>query len=269
MSERKAQTAEENQRFARKQKRPGKAGRPKQEMHDPDAPFWIYGLHAALEALRNDQRHIHRLVATPNAARHFEPDQAYEELTPKQIDRLLPEGAVHQGIALLTDPIVQPYLDDILASEDNRPLVFLDQVTDPHNVGAILRSSAALGAAAVVTSRRNSAAVTGILAKTASGALEHVPYLQFGNLADLLERAGKAGYIRLGLDERGETPLQEAIESAHGPIALVFGAEGAGLRQRTRETCDSLVRLPTEGPIQALNVSNAVAISLYQALIST
>ena len=245
----------------------GRSGSPSFDSHaDLDAPYWIYGLHAALAAIGNPKRSLKRLVATPNAARNLPADTAFEEMTPRDIDKLLPPDSVHQGIAVLADPLDQPYLDDILNSPDARPIVFLDQVTDPHNVGAILRSAAALGASAVATSRRNSAPVSGVLAKSASGALEHVPYLQFGNLADMLGRAGDAGYVRLGLDERGETFLGEAIATGQ-PLAFVFGAEGAGLRQRTRETCDALVRLPTEGAVQALNVSNAAAIALYHARI--
>jgi 23S rRNA (guanosine2251-2'-O)-methyltransferase len=139
-------------------------------------------------------------------------------------------------------------------------VLFLDQVTDPHNVGAILRSAAAFGAAAVITTRRHAPPVTGVLAKSASGALEHVPYLQETNLADAMTAARDAGYLILGFDEGGEELESVAKER---PVALVFGAEGAGLRERTRETCDALVRLRTGGAIGSLNVSNAAAVALY------
>lgn len=224
-----------------------------------EGPTWLYGHHAVTAALANAARKRHRLVATRNAARGLEA-YAPEILEPKAIDKLLPPDAVHQGLALLAAPLAQPSLSELLSSA--KTLVFLDQVTDPHNAGAIVRSAAAFGAGGVVTTLRNAPAITGVLAKAASGALEHVPYVQVTNLADALSAAGETGYARLGLDEAG-VPLEEALAATDQPIALVLGAEGSGLRERTRATCDKLVRLATSGPIGALNVSNAAAVALY------
>lgn len=234
---------------------------PSDRIVDLTEPVWLYGHHAVAAALANPHRKWLRLVATRNAARDID-GQAPEILEAREIDKLLPEGAVHQGLALLVNPLPAPGLSELLV-RDGRPLVFLDHVTDPHNVGAILRSAAAFGARGVITTHRHAPPITGVLAKAASGAIEHVPYLQLNNLADALTAAGEAGYVRLGLDERGE-PLEPALAATvQFPVAFVLGAEGAGLRERTRTTCDRLVRLPTTGPIGALNVSNAAAVALY------
>ena len=231
-----------------------------EKVFDPAEPVWIYGHHAVHAALANPARNIARLVATQNAARQIDPVHDPEILDAKAIDKLLPADAVHQGVALLAEPLAQPPLKLLLAAAGGRPILFLDQVTDPHNVGAILRSAAAFGAAAVITTRRHAPPVTGVLAKAASGALEHVPYVQETNLAEAMLAAREAGYIVLGFDENGADLESIARER---PVALVFGAEGAGLRERTRETCDALVRLRTGGTIGALNVSNAAAVALY------
>jgi 23S rRNA (guanosine2251-2'-O)-methyltransferase len=231
------------------------------ERPSPHEPYWIYGHHPVLEALKNPARVRRRLVATRNAARDLPPDAQPEVMDARAIDALLPEDSVHQGIALLADPLPPPPLVDLL--DTRRLLIFLDHVSDPHNVGAILRSAAAFGAGGVITTQRHAPQVTGVLAKSASGALEHVPYLQLTNLADALIAAREAGYARLGLDEGGED-LELALAATKAfPVALVLGAEGAGLRERTRATCDRLVRLPTTGAIGALNVSNAAAVALY------
>jgi 23S rRNA (guanosine2251-2'-O)-methyltransferase len=227
---------------------------------DPDAPIWLYGHHAVAAALANPARMRLRLVATRNAARELGAVAAEAEpLEPRAIDALLPPGAVHQGIALLTAPLAAPPLHELFAASQGGVLVFLDQVTDPHNVGAILRSAVVFGARGVITTRRHAPPVTGVLAKAASGALEHVPYLQIGNLAEAMVAAREAGFVLLGLDEGGE-PLGDV---APGSIALVLGAEGAGLRERTRALCDRMIRLRTSGAIGSLNVSNAAAVALY------
>ncbi len=173
-----------------------------------EGPQWIYGFHAVTAALANPNRKWERLVATRNAGRGLEANQP-EILEPRAIDKLLPPDAVHQGLAMLAEPLVPPPLAELLAARV--PLIFLDHVTDPHNVGAILRSCAAFGFGAVVTTVRHAPSVTGVLAKAASGALEHVPYLQVQNLADALTLAGEASYVRLGLDERGE-PIESALD---------------------------------------------------------
>jgi 23S rRNA (guanosine2251-2'-O)-methyltransferase len=260
MGQRKPQRTKQNQRLARKSGPWRRSGARPSFPTDPEALIWLYGHHAVAAALANPARTRHRLVATRNAARELAPDAQPELLEPRAIDALLPEGAVHQGVALLAGPLEPPELSALLS--DRATLLFLDQVTDPHNVGAILRSAAAFGVRGVVTTRRHAPPITGVLAKAASGAIEHVPYLQIANLADALAEAGAAGFLRLGLEEAGD-PIEPALAQAPGPVALIVGAEGAGLRERTRTVCDRLVRLPTSGPIGTLNVSNAVAVALY------
>lgn len=248
----------------------GRGNRPwaskfKEEALDPNAPVWLYGHHPVAEAVRNPRRTRLRLVASRNAARDLPPGTEAEILEPRAIDALLPPGAVHQGIALLSEPLPQPDIEELLERAQGGVLVFLDQVTDPHNVGAILRSAAAFGAAGIVTTRRHAPPVTGVLAKAASGALEHVAYCQVTNLAGALNTAKEAGFLALGFDERGEALKGVPAESG---VALVLGAEGSGLRERTRELCDTMIRLQTSGPIGSLNVSNAAAVALYAIAVS-
>jgi 23S rRNA (guanosine2251-2'-O)-methyltransferase len=171
---------------------------------------------------------------------------------------------VHQGVVLEAAPLHEPSLHDIIAG-DNPPdlLIMLDQVTDPHNVGAILRSAAAFGAGAVIMTERNAPGLTGVLAKAASGATEHVPQIHVVNLARVLDELQEAGYWRVGLAEEGAKELS-ALDLS-GRTVLVLGAEGEGLRQLTRKKCDELAKLPTSGPIGSLNVSNAAAVGLYEA----
>ena len=228
---------------------------------------WLFGVHAVHEALKNPARSLKRLVATRNAARDLPENGriAPEILEPKKIDLLLPPGAVHQGLALLADPLPEPLLHKIAPNPDPKhPLIVLDQVTDPHNVGAILRTAAAFGARALVTTTRHSPDITGTLAKVASGAVEHVPYIRITNLSEALREIEGYGYQTLGLAEEGEKTLSEF--APFGPTALVMGAEGPGLRKKTRETCTDLVRLPTRPPIGSLNVSNAAAVALYEVV---
>ncbi|MEO3430543.1 RNA methyltransferase [Pelagibius sp. CAU 1746] len=201
---------------------------------------------------------------------------ASETLARREIDDLLPEGAVHQGLALRTAPLDQPALEDVLAPgfppgaenganpPPRRVIVLLDQVTDPHNVGAVLRSAAAFGALAVVSLDKGAPEESGTLAKSASGALEAVPYISVVNLARSLDLLKAAGFWCLGLaGEAGQTLAESRPGEA---IALVLGAEGPGLRRLTRERCDLLVKLPTRPPIDSLNVSNAAAVALYELL---
>lgn len=261
MVQRKRQNPQQNQRLVPKDRGRAHAGLRPSPRAEPEGPYWIYGSHPVREALKNPARIRRRLVATRNAARDLPDGAAPEILDPREIDRLLPEGAVHQGLALLAEPLAQPELQGLLAQRQT--LVFLDHVSDPHNIGAILRSAAAFGAGAVIATQRHAPRVTGVLAKSASGAVEHVPYVQVRNLAEALIAAHEAGYARLGLDEHGND-LEAALAATSAfPVALVLGAEGPGLRERTRATCDRLVRLPTGGPIAALNVSNAAAVALY------
>ncbi|HEY9536496.1 MAG TPA: RNA methyltransferase, partial [Kiloniellaceae bacterium] len=188
------------------------------------------------------------------------------------IDALLPEGSVHQGLALRTAPLDQPALEEVFAARPPLPeptpprrvVVLLDQVTDPHNVGAVLRSAAAFGALAVVALDKGAPEESGTLAKAASGALEAVPYISVVNLARALDSLKEAGFWCLGL--AGEAGQTLAASRPGEAVALVLGAEGSGLRRLTRERCDLLVKLPTRAPLDSLNVSNAAAVALYELL---
>ncbi len=240
--------------------------------HPPRSPaerrpqtLWIYGIHPVLAALANPRRTVRRIVATRNgAARLTEAGAAFpqppEEATPRLLDKLLGGEAVHQGVAIEVAPLPPLALD---ALADARLIVVLDQVTDPHNVGAIVRSAAAFAADAVVVTARHAPTETGVLAKAASGALDTVAWIEVGNLARALADLGAMGFTRIGLDSEADTPLEDAV--AGGRIALVLGAEGKGLRRLTRETCDRLARLSVPGAIASLNVSNAAALALYLA----
>jgi 23S rRNA (guanosine2251-2'-O)-methyltransferase len=221
----------------------------------------IYGWHSALAALRNPARRIHRILATPNARERLAElglEDLPDPVDAAGIERLAGPGAVHQGVAVLCDPLPERDLADF---DDARLLIVLDQVTDPHNVGAILRSAAAFGAAAMIMTERHGPAESGVLAKAASGGLEHVDILRVKNLARALEALGAMGFTRLGLDSEHAEPL-DSIEAAD-KVALVLGSEGKGLRRLTREHCDRLVRLDMPGPVKSVNVSNAAALALY------
>ncbi len=247
---------------------------PRQPAAQPGFP-WLYGRHAVEAALANPARICRRFIALNEtaaeargllaAARAETPAAGLEVLDRREFERLLPPGAVHQGLALAAEKLIERDLNAFLASlpQDNAPriIVVLDQVTDPHNVGAILRSAAAFGALAVLVPEHGAPAVTGVLAKAASGALEKMPLLRVANLARALEQIKQAGFWSLGLEEKAERTLAELDLPAR--IALVLGAEGSGLRRLTREHCDFLGRLPTRGNMASLNVSNAAAVALY------
>lgn len=225
----------------------------------------LYGWHPVREALSNPARRIRRLVATENGIRRLREDKVPiaiepELVRPDAIDRLLTPDAVHQGLYVEADPLDAPTFGDL---DGNDIVLVLDQVTDPHNVGAIIRSAAAFSIAAVITTERHSPSATGVLAKSASGGLEHVPLVFVKNLGDTLEELGENGVLRIGLDSDGDADL--AKTAIRGPLALVVGAEGKGLRQRTRQLCDHLARLDMPGAIRSLNVSNATALALYIA----
>lgn len=233
---------------------------------------WLFGLHAVRDALLNPRREKLRLVLTKNAADRLsdavavgglEPDIADPRKFPAPID----PGSVHQGAALEVRPLDWGALDDVATAGVGRPLVVcLDRVTDPHNVGAVLRSAEVFGARAVIAPVRRSAPETGALAKTASGALERQPYLRVVNLSAAMERLRELGFLLIGLDGEAETTLEQALAKANGrAIALVLGAEGPGLREKTRETCDTLAKIQYFGEFGSLNVSNAAAVSLYAA----
>ncbi len=223
----------------------------------------LYGVHPVAEALKNPKRRFVSLLASKNAADRIAAEIAAAKLTPeiihpRELDRRLGADAVHQGLLLEAKPLAQPRLDQI---EKSGIVVLLDQVTDPHNVGAILRTCAAFRVTALVTTARHSPEGSGVLFKSASGAYEHVPYVKVTNLARAMDEMKTYGFRVFGLDSEASASITE-IDPAP-PLAIVMGAEGKGLRQLTRTSCDELVRLDLNGPIKSLNVSNAAAIALF------
>jgi 23S rRNA (guanosine2251-2'-O)-methyltransferase len=228
----------------------------------------IYGVHAVEAALGNPRRTVRRLYLTDNAERRLETALAarpipHERVLPRDLDRRLGPDTVHQGALAEAEPLPEPTLAELAEGAAGRPLIVLDQVTDPHNVGAILRSAAVFGAGGLVMTRRHSPPLDGALAKSASGALEHVPVALVPNLARAIAELRELGLAVIGLD--GGAP--ERLEDMPWPerAALVLGAEGKGLRLLTRESCDRLARIATDGPLASLNVSNAAAIALHWA----
>jgi len=230
-----------------------------------DGPVVMYGWHTVTAALQNPARRHHKLLATENAARRLADEGVQSAIVPEVVrpsaiaERLLPD-AVHQGLYLETDPLPSPAVEDLAAQG---VVLVLDQITDPHNVGAIFRSAAAFAATAIVTTQRHSPEATGALAKAASGALEYVPLVSVQNLARGLAALKQSGFLVVGLDSSGEIDL--ATLTLRAPLALVLGAEGKGLRQLTKETCDHVARIELPGEIKSLNVSNAAALGLYVA----
>lgn len=234
----------------------------------PNRPrFW--GKHAVAAALDNPERKVLRAWATREAAgfMQFPDDVPVTMADVADLGRLVPQDAPHQGVVVEVEPLEDRWLGDLLAdARDRSVLLVLDQVTDPHNVGAILRSAAAFGALGIVTQDRHSPPEGGALAKAASGTLERVPWVRVVNLARALEEIAEAGFWRIGLAGDADTNLKEAL----GPprVALVLGAEGPGMRSNTREHCDALARLPISDAVESLNVSNAAAVALYAASIA-
>jgi 23S rRNA (guanosine2251-2'-O)-methyltransferase len=225
----------------------------------------LYGWHTVTAALKNPQRRLRKILATENAARRLAEEKidsalAPEIVRPDAIAARLPADAVHQGLYAEADPLPSPPVEELPASG---VVLVLDQITDPHNVGAIFRSAAAFAATAIVTTARHSPEATGVLAKAASGALEHVPFVTVQNLARGLAALKERGFLVVGLDSTGNDDL--AALPLKPPLALVLGAEGKGLRQFTKDTCDHIARLDLPGAIQSLNVSNAAALALYVA----
>ena len=240
-------------------RRPGRRDRDA----NPDGAVILYGWHTVVAALANPRREIRKLLLTENAARRLADDNIDTRVTPEivrpeLIDHRLGPDAVHQGLLAEAAPLDSP---DIGTLPQQGIVLVLDQITDPHNVGAILRSAAAFAVKAIVTTARHSPDATGVLAKSASGALELVPMITVTNLARALNELNDQGFMTVGLDSQGSDnlsamPLQE-------PLALVLGAEGKGLRQLTRDTCSAVARLDMPGAIKSLNVSNAAALALY------
>ena len=229
----------------------------------------LWGKHAVTAALDNPDRKVLKAWATREAAAvmQFPKDVAVTFADVADLGRLVPNDAPHQGVVIEVEALEDAWLDGILADAPERAvLLVLDQVTDPHNVGAILRSAAAFGAVGIVTQDRHSPPESGVVAKAASGALERVPWVRVVNLARALEEIGEAGFWRIGLAGDAEGDLREALGSPR--VALVLGAEGAGLRHNTRDHCDALARLPITSAVESLNVSNAAAVALYAASVA-
>jgi 23S rRNA (guanosine2251-2'-O)-methyltransferase len=243
---------------------PRPASRPTWRDRDAgDGPAILYGWHTVSAALTNPQRKIRKLLLTENAARRLAEENIETRVTPEivrpqLIDQRLGPDAVHQGMLAEADPLPSP---DIATLNQEGIVLVLDQITDPHNVGAILRSAAAFAVKAIVTTARHSPEATGVLAKSASGALELVPLVLVQNLARALAALNERGFLTVGLDSEGSEDLSRV--ELREPLALVLGAEGKGLRQLTRETCAAVARLDMPGEIKSLNVSNAAVLALY------
>jgi 23S rRNA (guanosine2251-2'-O)-methyltransferase len=230
---------------------------------------WLFGLHAVEDALRNPRRDRLRLVLTRNALERLGEAVAVSGMAPEIADARefaapLDPSSVHQGAALEVKPLAWGDFETVAAQAGL--VVLLDRVTDPHNVGAVLRSAEVFGAGAVIAPARHSAPETGALAKAASGALERQPYLRVGNLGDAMERLKRMGYVLIGLDGAAEMAVEAALDGLAGrPVALVLGAEGPGMRERTLGLCDRVARIGAAGGFGSLNVSNAAAVALYAA----
>lgn len=232
----------------------------------------LFGVHPVEAALANPNRRIRRLLATPNAALRLEAaikarGLTPEDATPRDLDNMLGADTVHQGLLLEAEHLEEPSFAELAeaAASGAGPIIVLDHVTDPHNVGAVLRSAAAFGSAGIVMTRRHSPPLNGTLAKSASGALEQIPVLLVQNLARAMLDMKEQGITLLGLDGTATHAIED--EPLSGPVALVLGAEGKGLRQLTAETCDRTVRIATAGTLASLNVSNAAAVALHLALL--
>jgi 23S rRNA (guanosine2251-2'-O)-methyltransferase len=238
----------------------------------PESQTWLYGIHTVFAVLANPARRYSRiLICEPALADRIAANSPAERQTEIEtvsrdyLEATLPDGAVHQGIAVLAAPLAPVYLEDLCNQVGTQPqarIIVLDQVTDPHNIGAIVRTAAAFAATAVIVQDRHTPPVTGVLAKAASGGLEHCPIVRVTNLARALEALKRAGVWCIGLDSAAAQRLRGAKIS--GSIALVLGAEGGGMRRLTREMCDALACIPQSGQLASLNVSNAAAIGLYE-----
>lgn len=233
----------------------------KRSGHKQSNSVILFGKHPCFAALGNPMRKIKAVYATKNTAEEL---KEYKNIPiPKIIDAkafesMLPQGATHQGIAVEVAPLPEKTLEDIMPKS---PIIILDQITDPHNIGAILRSAAAFGAEGIVIQKDNSPGETGVIAKSASGALEVVPIIKATNLKREIDLLKKNGYWCVGLDGKADKTLKEIDLS--GKVAFIFGAEGKGLRRLTVENCDYITKLPISDKVESLNVSNAVAITLY------
>lgn len=226
----------------------------------------LYGRHAVLAALDNPNRVIRKIWGTREVinALDLPPDLPIVFADGADMARMVPGDAPHQGIVAEVEPLDDAWLDEVLkeGEDNNRPILVLDQVTDPHNVGAIIRSALAFDALAIVTQDRHSPPESGVLARAACGGLEQLPWVRVVNLARALDELAEAGYWRIGLDGEADQTLGEALEKT-GKVALVLGAEGDGLRHNSMAHCDMLAKLPISSKMESLNVSNAAAVALY------
>jgi 23S rRNA (guanosine2251-2'-O)-methyltransferase len=235
-----------------------------------DGPVWLYGRHAVLAALRNPKRELLRLAVTDNAAAWLEEQHKLpgksESLKPHQIDKLLHQGAVHQGVAAQVSDLPRSRLKEVVAPSP-APVVVLDQVTDPQNIGAIIRVAAGFGAQALVVQDRRTPPLAGALAKAAAGTLETLPIIRAVNISRSLEALQDLGFETVGLAGEGAVPLP--AYAADRPVALVMGAEGKGLREGVRGHCDRLVSIPLRDEVESLNVATAAAVALYAVTLNS
>ena len=238
------------------------AGNRKRPKNDENGPLWLWGTHAVTAALANPAREILTLVATENAARRSDLPQA-ELQTAKEIDNRLPPGAVHQGLAARAQPLPGWTLDELIEAAPPR-IAVLDQLADPRNMGAIFRSAAAFGISAIILQTRHSPPITGVVAKTAAGAVETVKEVRVVNIARALDKLADAGWLTVGLSGAGDSPLSEVI-AGENKLAIVLGAEGAGLRRGVENACQRLARIPITAEMESLNVSAAAAIAFFEA----
>jgi 23S rRNA (guanosine2251-2'-O)-methyltransferase len=238
----------------------------------PDAKggggLWLYGIHSVKAALSNPDRKVKRAVLTTRAVEEIGPKLLgrvrHELADGDAVSKLLPPGAVHQGVALQCDPLPKRALEDILdlPAEARRIVLIMDQISDPQNAGAILRTAAAFGVTAVIVQDRHAPPESGALAKAASGALDSIPYVQVVNISRALEQLGEREFWRIALAGDGDSVLKDAMPA--GDVALVLGSEGAGIRRLVRENCDVSAYVPIASAMESLNVSNAAAIALYE-----
>lgn len=272
-NEKKPNSAERDSEYAKRRRefRDAKAARAAPDTGSrgrgqPPESIHLYGLHTVRAAMENPSRAIRKMLVTRNALARMEIEDPQslpfpvEMVSPQDIDKLLPPDSIHQGVLIEAKPL---RLRKVAELKDATVVLVLDQITDPHNVGAIMRSAVAFGASAIITTLRHSPQESGVLAKSASGAFEMIPYLQVGNLAEAIEELNHLGFTTIGLDSAGPERLENTLTGEK--IALVLGAEGKGLRQKTANTVSALARLDMPGAIKSLNVSNAAAISLYAA----
>ncbi len=245
--------------------RPNRKNHTKFENNLPDGPIWLWGTHAVVAALQNPNRQILRLCLTKNAVDRLPKGTQLtvkpEEMLPKDIDQILPRDAVHQGIAAQVEPLPDLAIDDVL--NEKRIIVF-DQLTDPHNIGAIFRSASAFGFSAAVLQNRNVPPITGVAAKTAAGAVETVKEVRVVNISRALDALHEAGFHTVGLDGAGDVFIEDAVQGVE-KLAIVIGAEGSGLRPGVANACAQIARIPISSAMESLNASNAAAIAFYAA----